>query len=107
MEAKTQACLASQLRTLTQNADAFEYQGQAEGGTINTFGRTCCIMACPIDARRIDFTFPTTKLSKKVRRDIGRYSTFFPEDFIPSGEEQLLSLESNAFLINIAAVSAT
>ena len=86
MKHKIHAYLASQLNTLTQNTDAFEYQDQIEGGTINDFGRTCCIMACPIDARGTDFSFPTNKLSKKLCRVLGRYSTFFPDDSIPSGE---------------------
>ena len=31
MKHKIHACLASKLKTLTQNADAFEYQDQVEG----------------------------------------------------------------------------
>ena len=49
----------------------------------------------PKDARGTNFSFPTTKLSKEVRRHLGGYSTFFSEDFIPSGKEQLLLLASN------------
>ena len=30
MEHKTHTCLVSQLKTLTQNAEAFEYQGEVE-----------------------------------------------------------------------------
>ena len=44
------------------------------------------IMACPIDARGTDFSFPTNKLSKKICRDLGKYSTIFPDDSNPSGE---------------------
>ena len=65
---------------------------------MNVFGQTCCIMACPIDERRTDFSFPTNKLSKKIWTDLGKYSQFFSEDFIPSGEEQLLLLASNSFI---------
>ena len=45
--------------------------------TINAFDRTCCIMATPIVASWTSFSFPTNKLSKKIRRDLGKYSTFF------------------------------
>ena len=38
------------------------------------------------------FFFPTNKFSNKIRRDLGRYSTLFSEDFNPSGKEQLLFL---------------
>ena len=55
-------------------------------GIINTFTLTYCIMACPIDARRTYFSFPTNKLFKNILRDLGRYSTFFRDDSNPSGE---------------------
>ena len=45
--------------------------------TINAFDRTCCIIATPIVASWTNFSFPTNKLSKKIRRDLGKYSTFF------------------------------
>ena len=32
------------------------------------------------------FSFPTNKLSKKICRDLGKYSTIFPDDSNPSGE---------------------
>ena len=67
--------------------------------TMNVFGRTCCVMACPIDERRTDFSFLTNKLSKKICTDLGKYSQFFSEDFIPSGEEHLLLLASNSFIV--------
>ena len=66
--------------------------------TINVFGRTCYIMACPIDESRTDFSLRRNKLSKKIWSDLGKYSQFFSEDFIPSGEEQLLLMASNSFI---------
>ena len=38
------------------------------------------------NARGIDFSIPTNKLSKKICRDLGKYSTIFPDDSNPSGE---------------------
>ena len=85
MKHKIHACLASQLKTLNQNADAFEYQDQ-----VDLFGRTCYIMACPINDRGTDFSFQTNKLSKTICRNLGRYSMFFPDGSIQAGEGSLL-----------------
>ena len=69
---------------MSQNADAFECQVLV--GTIKAFGRSCCIIACPIDATGTDFSFPTNKVSNKMRRDLGRYSTFLSDDSFALGE---------------------
>ena len=37
-------------------------------------------MACLINARGRDFSFPRSELSKRISRDLERYSTFFPDD---------------------------
>ena len=55
-------------------------------------------MACPINARGTDFSFQTNKLSKTIRRDLGRYSTFFPDGSIQAGEGSLLLLLSNSLI---------
>ena len=76
--------------------------------TISAFGRTCCIMACPINPKRTDFFFPTNKLFKKIRRDLERYSRFVSGDSIPPGEKLLFLLASNSlilFLMILAIVS--
>ena len=62
----------------------------------------------PIDARRTNRSFSTKKLSKKIRRNLRRYTTFFLQRilFHPEKSTIIIGIQLIAFLMIFAAFSA-
>ena len=85
-------CLVSQLKTLNQNADAFEYQAQVGG-----------VLSMPL-VERATLWLAQSMLEEQIFpiqmicRDLGRYSAFFPDGSIQAGEGSLLLLLSNSLI---------